>query len=130
MPKSVGRNQITSSRRSIATVISDPDNGITFLDNDDLIRNPRNMKTPPPPMWGDVIEEDYYDETQPFYDHEQAVLERRIKRGIPDSQGKQLKKKVIYYYDDEEQKGGQKPPASKMSIISEKQYYNYNKKQS
>ena len=63
MPRSVDRNKITSSRRSIATVISDPDNGILFLDNEDRIRNPVNMKTPPPPMWGDVIEEDYYDET-------------------------------------------------------------------
>ena len=113
MPKSMDRNKVTSSRRSIATVISDPDNGILFLDNDDRIRNPRNMKTPPPPMWGDVIEEDYYDETQPFYDHEQALLEKRIRRGIPDSQGKQLKKKVIYYYDGDEKE--KLPPAGSKS---------------
>ena len=43
------------------------------------------MKTPPPPMWGDVIEEDYYDETTPFYDHEQVILDRKVKRGETDS---------------------------------------------
>jgi hypothetical protein len=69
------------------------------------------MKTPPPPMWGDVIEEDYYDETTPFYDHEQVILDRKVKRGETDANGNPLKKKVIYYYDEEEQKS-KRPPAS------------------
>ena len=33
------------------------------------------MPTPPPPMWGEVIEEDLYDNTQAFYDHERAQSE-------------------------------------------------------
>ena len=60
-PRSVGRNKMTSSRRSDITNISDPDNGILFLDDDERIKNPQNQKTPPPPMWGDVLEEDLYD---------------------------------------------------------------------
>jgi hypothetical protein len=53
-------------------VLSDPDNGILFLDNGHKIRNPENQKTPPPPIWGEVLEEDFYDDSQPFYDHELA----------------------------------------------------------
>ena len=63
MPKGANRN-VTSTRRSVASVattITDPDNGILFLDNRDILRNPVNAKTPPPPMWGDVLEEDLYD---------------------------------------------------------------------
>lgn len=45
-----------------------PDNGIKFLNNAQIIRNPIGMKTPPPPMWGEE-ETDYGDfENQPFYD--------------------------------------------------------------
>lgn len=54
---------MTSSRRSIMTELSDPDNGIYFLDNDDRLYNPRGQKTPPPPMWGDILEEDLYDDS-------------------------------------------------------------------
>lgn len=60
---------------SIATVYSDPDNGIFFLDNDEVIKDPRNQKTPPPPMWGEVLEEDLYDPNTPFYEHENAIKE-------------------------------------------------------
>ena len=74
IPKIVQRN-LTSSRRSAVTEISDPDNGIMFLDNEERIRNPVNMKTPPPPMWGEVLEEDLYDSSIPFYDHSQAIDE-------------------------------------------------------
>jgi hypothetical protein len=70
LPGGVNRNNVTSSRRSVATTIADPDNGIVFVDNRDVLRNPTNMKTPPPPMWGDVLEEDLYDDSQPFYDHD------------------------------------------------------------
>ena len=70
LPGGVNRNHVTSSRRSVATTIADPDNGIVFVDNRDVLRNPTNMKTPPPPMWGDVLEEDLYDDSQPFYDHD------------------------------------------------------------
>ena len=44
-----------------------PDNGIKFLNEGSLIKNPVNMQTPPPPMWGDVLEEELYDPSQPFY---------------------------------------------------------------
>lgn len=36
------RDKITSSRRSIMTEITDPDNGILFLDNEDRVLNPMN----------------------------------------------------------------------------------------
>ena len=75
LPKGYKRDNLTSSRRSVATVISDPDNGILFLDNFDRLKNPVNMKTPPPPMWGEVLEEDLYDNNTPFYDHSEARLE-------------------------------------------------------
>lgn len=43
MPRSVGRNgDPTSSRRSIVTELSDPDNGIVFLDEFERVYNPRN----------------------------------------------------------------------------------------
>lgn len=38
-------------------------------------------KTPPPPLWGTVIEEDQYDMNQPFYDGKKAAeieLKRRL----------------------------------------------------
>ena len=63
LPKSMGQNKISSSRRTIVTELSDPDNGILFLDNEQRLWNPMNQKTPPPPMWGDVLEEDLYDDS-------------------------------------------------------------------
>jgi hypothetical protein len=38
------------------------------------------MKTPPPPMWGDVLEEDLYDHSTPFYDHEKAIREGNLRK--------------------------------------------------
>ncbi len=38
-----------------------------FVDNARKIANPVNMKTPPPPMWGDE-ETEYDDDGEPFYD--------------------------------------------------------------
>ena len=38
------------------------------------------MKTPPPPMWGDVLEEDLYDDSTPFYDHEKAISESNLRK--------------------------------------------------
>ena len=52
----------------MATVYSDPDNGIVFQDNNYRLIDPTNQKTPPPPMWGEVLEEDLYDPNTPFYD--------------------------------------------------------------
>ena len=49
--------------------ISDPDNQILFLNNGSRITNPTNVKTPPPPMWGDIIEEDDFDPSEEFYNH-------------------------------------------------------------
>jgi|APSaa5957512535_1039671.scaffolds.fasta_scaffold132439_1 hypothetical protein len=76
LPKGYARDNLTSSRRSVATVISDPDNGILFLDGRDRLYNPTNMKTPPPPMWGEVLEEDLYDNNTPFYNHDEAIQEQ------------------------------------------------------
>lgn len=52
-----------------------PDNNILFLDNGYKITNPTNVKTPPPPMWGEEIEEDYFDPNEDFYDHNKALEE-------------------------------------------------------
>lgn len=59
MPRTM-QNNVSSTRRSTLTQLTD-DNGIMFLDNDTKIKNPTNQKTPPPPMWGEVLEEDLYD---------------------------------------------------------------------
>ena len=59
--------------------IMDPDNNIMFLDNGSRIVNPTNVRTPPPPFWGEEIEEDFYDENEEFYNHEKAI-EEQIKR--------------------------------------------------
>jgi len=42
IPRSVGRGEPTSSRRSVVTQISDPDNGIVFVDDFRRIVNPVN----------------------------------------------------------------------------------------
>ena len=55
------------------TELSQVDNGILFLDNYDKIVNPTNMKTPPPPIWGVDIEEDFFDDNEDFYNHEKAM---------------------------------------------------------
>jgi hypothetical protein len=39
--------------------------------------NPINAKTPPPPLWGEILEEENYDPNEEFYDHERAEMERR-----------------------------------------------------
>ena len=31
------------------------------------------MKTPPPPIWGETLEEDNYDTDAMFYDHKEAM---------------------------------------------------------
>ena len=51
-----------ASTRPLQTPMT-PDNGITFLDNGSFVKNPVNCKTPPPPLWGAVLEEDLYDNT-------------------------------------------------------------------
>ena len=73
-------------------------------------------------MWGDVLEEDLYDHSQPFYDHdkaERALRERKQKlqgrleqdKKIRDAidegrrdqlDSKKLKRKVIYVFEGEE----------------------------
>lgn len=31
------------------------------------------MKTPPPPIWGETLEEDNYDNSEDFYNHDKAM---------------------------------------------------------
>lgn len=80
MPRSIERAGVTSTRRSIVTALSDPDNGIVFLNDEDQIWNPRNEKTPPPPLFGEVLEEDLYDDSIPFYDHDDAMAQTRKRK--------------------------------------------------
>ena len=106
LPKNSQQGKVTTSRRSIVTNISDPDNGIMFLDGFDVLKNPVNQKTPPPPMWGEVLEEDLYDENTPFYDDELAMKEAiareqklAIMRGEHPDPERKPKRKVIYVYE-------------------------------
>ncbi|CAI2366750.1 unnamed protein product [Moneuplotes crassus] len=61
------KRKLAPSQRSMITPALTPDNNIKFVDNGSLVKNPKNMRTPPPPMWG---EESEIDETagEPFYD--------------------------------------------------------------
>lgn len=59
-----------------------------FLDNGERVVNPTNMKTPPPPMWGEILEEEGYDPSEEFYDHQKAMREQHI-RGKEESANKQ-----------------------------------------
>lgn len=90
-----------------------PDNGILFLDNEERVKNPVNQKTPPPPLFGEVLEEDLYDDSQPFYDHNAAMAEfqqrkiklRSIQGKLPaiSQDGRKLKKKIIYVYEKDDE---------------------------
>ena len=74
-----------------------PDNGILFLNNDIRVTNPTMAKTPPPPMWGDVIEEDLYDYSQPFYDSKkaaEAIFKQRQLEGLADKKASNRSYKV------------------------------------
>ena len=57
-----------------------PDNNILFLDNGSRIVNPTNVKTPPPPFWGEVLEEENYDPNEEFYDHQKAIEEQEKRK--------------------------------------------------
>ena len=50
------------------------------MDNYDKIVNPTNMKTPPPPIWGETLEEDDYDTNEKFYDHKEAMQKLKERR--------------------------------------------------
>ena len=46
---------------------------------------PAGMKTPPPPMWGETIEEDLWDPKEVFYDAKAAKAEqlrRKLKQKL------------------------------------------------
>lgn len=40
------------------------------------------MKTPPPPIWGEPVEEDFFDPNEEFYDHEKAISQMKAKQGV------------------------------------------------
>ena len=87
------------------------------------------MKTPPPPMRGEVLEEDLYDNREPFYDHglqqrefaarknklEDLQLKHPPRASSTDGPAPKLKRKVIYVYETQE-----KPPANQVdgAVIS------------
>ena len=88
--------------------------------------NPVNAKTPPPPLWGEILEEENYDPNEEFYDHERAEMERRRRNQMEEKrkrlEGKKLKRKVIYVYEDEdgneieETKSVSVPPMSRSGL--------------
>ena len=72
------------------------------------------MKTPPPPIWGTTLEEDFYDDKGIFYDHDEAMeefkdrkrkeLEKLEANGGGKTQSQRakilkLKRKVVYTYE-------------------------------
>ena len=71
-PIKENENAIISNLPPPSRNIDDPDNNILFLDNESRIINPLNAKTPPPPMWGEVLEEENYNPNDSFYDHSKA----------------------------------------------------------
>ena len=73
------RNDINSSASTL-TELSQVDNGILFLDNYREIVNPRGMPTPPPPLWGTLLEEENYDPREDFYNHQKAEAEMARRR--------------------------------------------------
>lgn len=100
---------IPPSSRAVST-IGDPDNQILFLNNGYRIVNPINAKTPPPPMWGEILEEENYDPSEEFYDHDKAEAELRRREQMEEKkkrfEGKKLKRKVVYVYEsDSDQEG-------------------------
>ena len=87
------------------STIGDPDNQITFLNNGSRIVNPVNIKTPPPPMWGEILEEENYDPNEDFYDHDRALAELKRREQMEEKrkrfEGKKLKMKVVYVYESD-----------------------------
>ena len=75
----VTRTGINTSASTL-TEISQIDNGIMFLDNGEKLIQPKGMPTPPPPMWGAVLEEEKYDKSAPFYDHEKSMAEMKMRK--------------------------------------------------
>jgi hypothetical protein len=65
-------------------------------------------------MWGEMLEEDFYDDSQPFYDHELALKEKEAREKKMkdlqshhphlDPKSRKLKRKVIYVYEKEDGK--------------------------
>lgn len=89
----------------------DPDNQILFLDNGSRIVNPINAKTPPPPLWGEVLEEENYDPNEEFYDDQRAKQEMRIRNELKkqaEQEGKKLKKKVLYVIESDSESEDEK----------------------
>ena len=102
-----------TSQASTLSELSQVDNGILFLDNYEKIVNPTNMKTPPPPIWGETLEEDTFDSTEEFYNHERAVaqIKARKQKELQELEARgnktrsqrakilKLKRKVVYTYE-------------------------------
>lgn len=78
------------------------------------------MPTPPPPLWGTLLEEENYDPKEEFYNHEKALIELRRRKSealkksfinpesTPRSKRLKLKKKVIYTYEYSDDSGSDK----------------------
>jgi hypothetical protein len=52
------------------------------LDNETRIYDPKNMKTPPPPKFGEPLEEDFYDPSEDFYNDEKAKREMEKRKSV------------------------------------------------
>ena len=80
MPKLPPVRTGINTSSSILTELSQIDNGIMFLDNAERKILPKGMPTPPPPMWGTLLEEENYDPRVPFYDHAKASVEMKLRK--------------------------------------------------
>lgn len=64
-------------------------------------------------MWGEILEEENYDPSEEFYDHERAEAEMRRRKIMEEKKkrfdGKKLKRKVVYVYESDSDKEEEKP---------------------
>jgi len=108
-----------------------PDNGITFLNNAQIVKNPLGQKTPPPPFWGEEESVNENFDTEPFYDpiNDPGIdLRRRFhldskralstRRAVSDEK-RQIADTLKYRTDDEEEietiiVPGKRPHGSKL----------------
>ena len=99
--------KMASGRSNLLT----PDNNIWFIDNENIVRNPRPERTPPPPIWG---EEEEVDEHVPG---EAFVNPSAHKRDWSFLDAKSTRKKITKEIDEmyDESQGGNAAVASAQS---------------
>ncbi len=72
------------SKRAVVATPMSPDNNIVFIDRERARRNPREFKTPPPPVWGEEEDvppaEEFYNPGKNPYRHKFDYLDTKTRR--------------------------------------------------